>query len=103
MEERTLEELQEELWAAQKEQLLGSLQAKPLHSRLYRRLIDWEALRGAEDRAEALSAQLAVIHSDFPELFEERREAAQLPRFAAVGRSRRRSVSEAVRGIMGLK
>ena len=110
MEERTLEEvqaenlrLQEENWAAQKAQLLAAVEAKPLQRRLYEKLLDWEALRAAEKREEALSAQLAALNAEFPPLFEERREATQLPRFASVGRSRRRSVAQTIRNVMGLK
>lgn len=95
--------LQEELWAAQKAQLLATVEAKPLQRRLYARLLDWEALRAAEHREEALSQQLEALNAEFPELFEERREAADLPRFASIGRSRRRSVSEVARNIMGLR
>ena len=110
MDERTLEELQaenlrlqEENWAAQREQLLSALAVKPLQSRLYRRLIDWEAVKAAEKPQEAIAEQIVALNEAFPELFEERRDAAQLPRFVSVGRSRRRSVSEVARNIMGLK
>ena len=101
MSERTYEELMAENEKLNAAFLLQSLSTDKQKQKLYRRLIDWQAVSSAENKNEAFHEQLEAVHKDFPELFEESRKV--LPTFAPVGKARRRGFSEAARGIMGLR